>query len=359
MKIVFVTVHYHPEVGGVEKHVCQVAKSLVAAGHEVTVVTATHDPKLPRHDVNNGVRVLRLHRSTVPVLGRVLVNMEFMGNLGLLLGADVVHYHDVAAFWGWGLASYPLLRLFGKKVFLTFHGWEGVVPPRRAMVMRRRVSATLAAGTLSIGAFIDRWYGTRSDSVSYGGVDHLRYKSDGCERADSPLRVVYLGRFASDTGLPLLVEAIRLSFPELGGRLHFDFIGTGPLEGELKLLQAEGGGCIKVMAPVSDTAAVVKDATVVVASGYLSILEALTARRIVITLYTNPLREDYLRCHPAADSLWICGTPQEVRAALLHVLDRPDEARIRSEAGWHWAKSQSWENVAGEYLLLWASKGIC
>lgn len=359
MKIVFVTVHYHPRVGGVEKHVREAALRLAAAGHTVTVVTGLDDPDLPRRDRDNGIRVLRLSRPKVPVLGRFTANIRFLMHLKLLMGADVVHYHDVSAFWGWGLISYPLLWLFGNKVFLTFHGWEGAVPPRRAMILRRRVSAALAAGTLSIGAFIDRWYGTRSDSVGYGGVDHRRYNCGGRESGDLPPRVAYLGRFASDTGLPLLVEAVRLVVQEPGGSPHFDFYGTGPLEDELKLLQAEGRGRVRVMPPVADTAAIVMDVPAVAASGYLSILEALSARRMVIAMYADPLREDYLRCHPAADSLWICGTAQEVRSALLDIFTRPEEARRRSEAGWRWAQGQSWEHVTGEYLRLWESRGIC
>ena len=45
----------------------------------------------------------------------------------------------------------------------------------------------------------------------------------------------------------------------------------------------------------------------VIASGYLTIADALAAGATVLAWYGNPLREDYLRLHPAAQSILICG----------------------------------------------------
>jgi glycosyltransferase involved in cell wall biosynthesis len=52
-------VYYPPEVGGLESHVANLARGLVARGHEVRVVTSRSQPGLARDEVIEGVRVRR------------------------------------------------------------------------------------------------------------------------------------------------------------------------------------------------------------------------------------------------------------------------------------------------------------
>lgn len=59
MKILLHCVYYAPEVGGLESHVVDLARGLVARGHEVRVVTSRSLPDLPREEELDGVRVRR------------------------------------------------------------------------------------------------------------------------------------------------------------------------------------------------------------------------------------------------------------------------------------------------------------
>src|SRR5262245_64641568 len=68
MRIVYVSPHYHPVIGGAEIHVQALAEHLVARGHEVSVFTLrTSDPvstsldaTLPQQEHIRGVKVFRV-----------------------------------------------------------------------------------------------------------------------------------------------------------------------------------------------------------------------------------------------------------------------------------------------------------
>lgn len=77
--------------------------------------------------------------------------------------------------------------------------------------------------------------------------------------------------------------------------------------------------------------AILKDHPIVFASGYLTILEALCARRIVFAYFNNPLREEYLRLHPAANSMFICGSAADVAAGLKQLRESPVEVYARAQ----------------------------
>lgn len=66
MKVLVVLTYYRPHVSGLTIYVERLARQLVERGHEVTVLTSRHDPSLPREEVLDGVRVVR-----VPVWARV------------------------------------------------------------------------------------------------------------------------------------------------------------------------------------------------------------------------------------------------------------------------------------------------
>jgi len=59
MKILHITTHFPPFVGGLENLVWQVAREQ-ASRREVAVLTLKHDPKLPDFEVREGVRIFRV-----------------------------------------------------------------------------------------------------------------------------------------------------------------------------------------------------------------------------------------------------------------------------------------------------------
>lgn len=117
MKILEVLTYYRPWVSGLTIYVERLSRALAAQGHDVTVLTSQYDPDLPRYEVVDGVKIVR-----VPVLLRVSkgVIMPEFGPMAWKLAdrADAIHLH-LPQFDAPGVALRG--RLLGKPVVLTYH----------------------------------------------------------------------------------------------------------------------------------------------------------------------------------------------------------------------------------------------
>lgn len=117
MKILEVLTYYRPWVSGLTIYVERLSKALVNQGHDVTVLTSRYDSQLPRYDVLDGVKVVR-----VPVALRISkgVLMPGFGPMAWKLAqrADVIHLH-LPQFDAPGVALRG--RIMGKPVVLTYH----------------------------------------------------------------------------------------------------------------------------------------------------------------------------------------------------------------------------------------------
>lgn len=117
MKILEVLTYYRPWVSGLTIYVERLSQALVEQGHEVTVLTSQYDDSLPRYDVLDGVKVVR-----IPVALRVSkgVLMPDFGPMAWKLAhqVDVIHLH-LPQFDAPGLALRG--RLLRKPVVLTYH----------------------------------------------------------------------------------------------------------------------------------------------------------------------------------------------------------------------------------------------
>ncbi|HSG42809.1 MAG TPA: glycosyltransferase family 4 protein, partial [Anaerolineales bacterium] len=117
MKILTVLTYYRPHTSGLTIYAERLAKAFVQRGHEVTVMTTQYDPSLPREEIMEGVRVVR-----VPVAARVSkgVIAPAFGFYATKLVAqhDVVQMH-LPQFDAPGVALRA--RLFGKPAVLTYH----------------------------------------------------------------------------------------------------------------------------------------------------------------------------------------------------------------------------------------------
>lgn len=117
MKVLEVLTYYRPWVSGLTIYVERLSRALVAQGHDVTVLTSQYDTTLPRYDVIDGVKIVR-----IPVAFRVSkgVLMPDFGPMAWKLSqqTDVLHLH-LPQFDAPGLALRG--RLLRKPVVLTYH----------------------------------------------------------------------------------------------------------------------------------------------------------------------------------------------------------------------------------------------
>ena len=117
MRVLLSLTYYRPHVSGLTIYVERLGRALVARGHEVTVLTSRHDPALPRDEMVEGIRVVR-----VPVAFRVGKG-PIMPTLGIV-ATRLVREHDVVSlhlpmFDAAGIAARG--RLFRKPTLLTYH----------------------------------------------------------------------------------------------------------------------------------------------------------------------------------------------------------------------------------------------
>ncbi|MHB1318254.1 MAG: glycosyltransferase family 4 protein [Anaerolineae bacterium] len=118
MKILMVLTYYYPHWTGLTAYAGRLAEGLAARGHRVTVVTSQHSPGLPRHEVLNGVNVVRLRPLFRLSRGQVMPGFVRTMN-ALIREHDIVQVHTPmleTALVGW------LAHRAGRKMLMTHHG---------------------------------------------------------------------------------------------------------------------------------------------------------------------------------------------------------------------------------------------
>ncbi len=117
MKILTVLTYYRPHTSGLTIYAERLARAFAKRGHQVTVMTTQYDPSLPREEMMDGVKVIR-----VPVAARV--SKGVLAPTFGLVATKLVWQHDVVQlhlpqFDAPGVALRA--RLFGKPAVLTYH----------------------------------------------------------------------------------------------------------------------------------------------------------------------------------------------------------------------------------------------
>lgn len=118
MKILTVLTYYYPHWTGLTAHALRVAEGLAARGHEVTVLTSRHLSDLPREEVINGVRVVRLQPAAR--ISRGMFTPAFPW-----AAAKLIHQHDVVQVHT-PLPEGPIVALLARilrtPLLMTHHG---------------------------------------------------------------------------------------------------------------------------------------------------------------------------------------------------------------------------------------------
>lgn len=343
MKILFAAANYYPHIGGVEKHLRELSAELSADGHQVTIVVEKHDPSYPGYEKAGIAEVVRLERSTKRFVKSIYRYWQIARNCKRILAADVVHFHDFSVMWGW-LPAVILLKLLGRKVFITFHGWEGDCPPRKKILVQRKICELLCRGNICVGDFITKWYGTKADSVIYGGV------TKAAALAEKEDLALFVGRLASDTGILQYLSAWKMVSAEFPA-LTLVVCGDGPLRSSLvEYLKREEISNVSFAGFVEDVESYLARAKVVFTSGYLGILEAFSYATAVVAIHDNRLKKDYLEMMPNSDGMmWIAGSAAEVAASVREALSGSD----KMASGYRFSLANDWGNVKKAYYELW------
>lgn len=140
MRILLLSDLYPPIIGGLERHVQTLARSLAGRGHEVTVATLWHEG-LAEHEVIDGVAIHRVRgliqrfegafddparRYAPPVPDPAVVRA--LRRIVRHARPDIVHAHN------WMIHSYlPLKRASGARLILSMHDYSLVCAKKNLM----------------------------------------------------------------------------------------------------------------------------------------------------------------------------------------------------------------------------------
>lgn len=353
MRILFFSRLFYPHIGGVEKHVLEVAKRLTAKGHKVTVITeelSNKDipvypqsrKKNPRRENINSIEIYRIPVGANNWFKKFKIWRQLWIYRKLIKKADIIHCHDVF-FW-----YLPFRFLyFTKPVFTTFHGYENY-PLKSKDILMHKISEKLSMGNICIGHFIKKWYGTKPTYITYGGVEISNFIPTRSGQIPNKIKkesAIFIGRLDEQTGILTYVKAVEIIRKKIP---NFDFLVMG--DGKLK---DKINKKIKILKPQDQPADYSKDYNFAFVSRYLSILEAMSAKRLVFAVYDNPLKEDYLRLAPFSKYITISNSSSELVSKIFFYFDNPKEKEKIVESAYKWVEKHTWEEVTNTYLKLW------
>ncbi len=327
MTILFLSRLFWPHFGGVEKHVERVSQELTKLGHQVTVITEQYSKKLKQAEKHQGINIHRIPVWAVSETSKKWAIWYWLWQHQHLIDqADIIHVHDVF-FW---YLPFKFLYPF-KKVFVTFHGYETKFPPSKSAIWQRRLAATLTAGNICVGDYIAKWYGIKPTLVTYGATDLGHRPIGPWPRHPS---ILVLGRLSQDNDIDLVIKALRKIKPA-----SITFVG----DGQFRPQAAKIG---PVIGFTNNLNPYLKKANIVIVSSYLSILDALAAGRPVISVYSNPLKKDYLK--PLSKYIHITSSVREL-VHLIHMYT----SGVYPPPSSRWENFSTWAKIAHQYLYLW------
>lgn len=138
LKILICILYYFPHRTGMQLYIQRISEELVRRGHEVTILTARHRPDLPKEEMMNGVRVVRLWAPPIPISRGMIMPAYPWAAYRLIAEHDVVSIHT--PMLETALIS-VLAMLTGRKVVATHHG-DLILP---AGVINRFIQTTMFA----------------------------------------------------------------------------------------------------------------------------------------------------------------------------------------------------------------------
>lgn len=339
MKVLFLSRLFYPHIGGVEKHVYELSRVLIKKGYKVTVVTEQYKEDLKKSEAIERIKIYRIPQCSDSWFKKFFIWSWLWKNRKIIKSSDIIHCHDIFYWYLPFRFLYP-----NKKVFTTFHGYESYPVTKRAIFVRR-ISEFLSLGNICIGAFIQKWYGTHPDYIMYGGVKQKSNIKNQIVKIKK-FSAVFIGRLDEQTSVREYVNAYE-KIKELIPQFALLVVG----DGSHKKYIPKG---VYVLPFTHEPWKETKEFHFAFVSRYLSILEAMMARRLVFAFYDNQIKKDYLTMTPFAQYIVIASSASELAKKVQYYLNHPSEEKKLIDTAFSWVKSQSWENVLKIYLALWS-----
>lgn len=356
MKILFLSRLFYPHIGGVEKHVLEVGKRLVAQKNSVIVITEAYNQHNQSESESAkvtgsifGITIYRMHVGSNMFLKKFFIWFWLLKHQNLIRQADIIHAHDVF-FW-----YLPFRFLYPqKKVFTTFHGYEGNNMPNFRSIAMHKIAEKLSWGNICVGEFLTKWYGTKPTYITYGAIspEVRKVTTNVMPEKGKTYHVTFVGRLEEETGIIVYLWAVLL-LKEKGYRVSLTVCGDGSQRQRCEDFMRNYDVSVTFVGFVKDVLPYIEKSDFVFVSRYLGILESLEKKKPVFALYNNLIKKDYLSMTPFAKSIIICENENDVVHAFIKLVHEKKQRAIKVETGYAWAKKQTWENLVNTYKNLW------
>ena len=193
--------------------------------------------------------------------------------------------------------------------------------------------------------YIEKWYRTKADVITYGGVRIDQKSKTKNQSQNAKFKVLFVGRISKDNGVRKYVEILE-GLKNNNIKFEFEAIGDGALRKEFEKFG-------KVYGFVENPNVFIQKADVIFASSYLSILESLAMSKFIVSVYDNPLKKDYLKMTPFENNIVVTNDPTAAVDKILEFINNKKRSKI-IQSGLDWAKKQTWQKLAEEYVKLWS-----
>lgn len=298
MRILSITPTFHPNIGGLEAVVREIAVRTCRSGQATMDVAhvATEHPAFAQ-DTVDGVTVFR-----VPVLGNRLLG--YARGLGTLArGYDLLHVHDPQLM----MLSANVIAQCGRiPAVLSTHGgfrhtrrFAFVKSMHEKLAMRRVLShyrQVLAVSQSDYDYFRDR---TEHIDKCEIGIDWSTFQQGVSPQVPAPTRWIYWGRWSTNKRIDAVIDAVAQA-RELGIAVDLlicgsDFDGLGPaLAAQIQALKLEPQVTLQPYADHATLMQALRERAVFVTGteyeGFgLGIIEAMAAGKVVVCRDMEPI----------------------------------------------------------------------
>lgn len=363
MRVLFVTDHFWPLIGGIEVWSARLVTGMAARGHEVRVVASGSDVQLPDRDALDGVPIERLpFRSAVEErrLDRFGESLAAMRRIKREFAPDVVHLGTV----GWSTMFHLLTR-------------DAAPAPWLVTLTQERLESQTSAGDTVLGRTLATadWVSSVSravldqaielvpgvagrSSVDYWGIPA---PPPPAPPEVDPLRLLCIGRLVSAKGFDVALEAVAALAPR-HPRLSLAIAGAGPERERLERMARELGIETRVafegwIDPIDVSARMAAASVVVLPSRREGLpvvaIEAAWAGRPVVASDVSGMREVVV---DGRTGLLVGAEDRDALAAAIGEIGRdPERARrMGAEARRHAEQRFSREGMMDAYEVLYA-----
>lgn len=344
MKILMFVPSFFPHIGGVEKHSLEISKVLSKQGHRIYIITRKYEKILKNVEKHGKIIIIR-----IPDKNHFRTWIELFKYKQLFKKCDIIHCHDFITFY-W----YIPFILINSNLYITFHGFEKYPIPK-IYIFLRKIAEIFTKGNICVGKFISKYYKTKPTFIIYGGVNTK--KSNDVNEINNKIlnTALFIGRLEPDTGILEYIKAIKILKYKYNREILLEICGDGRLRkiiedyGEKNKLTININGFIKNLDEFYDKSGVV------LCSSYLSILESLNKKKLVISIYQNELKKDYLNLSPFREYILITKTPKEIAKSLIKFFERNKKITTKIRNGYKFSLNNDWTSLVQIYLNIWKS----